>query len=736
MANLETLQAPSVASMFEGRTFEQPFSRAMMTKLWSVRKTLDPGQVKILDRFYNKASRHVQTPRTEVTYERKGTPGRLGFGRWYSNCGLEIMDVNIRATLCRDILTDIDMVNAHPTIAVQFARRYFGKDMTSLAMYVENRAMYLEEFQKLNDWSAAEAKTMVSLAIYNGYLPDDAHPILKGIRQEMHELYKHARLQPVYHDLYIACTQDKRDNELFNPDGLKSESNVRGYLMRSRKINVEGSLLAQILQTEEARILEAAVEAMDHAGYTVNVLAYDGLMAEIPACNHDDAITRIVESVKAKTGYAVIFKIKQMPPALTDDELGVSEDPKERIERQYRAMKIEFERSHYYFEGADCVVRSNPDGTYQNFSIKHCANAFTTWHIEDDKVGFFRRWIKDPQRRTIIRKVAKMPADCGDDEVSIFHGFAADNLGPFEASETEGAVDTFCDLARAILGDNDTQYQYGMQYFAHMIQKPLERPNVCMILTSLQHGVGKDTLLGILAAIVGRGHTSHWTSDEQFWSPYDTGRDGCVLGWMEEVGVGANVKYSAALKALITAIDTSINPKGMTAYIAANIARLIMTTNEVCPVKLEEYDRRFWIVKASDRLKRTWSSDKWLHVLEQFKRPAWIWAIYQFLKSYDISTFVASRFPVSEIREELIALVKEANVEKEFMEQWTGTDVTAAEMYTQYVAWCRRDPANPLRYKPSVLSFVKSIMVMSINGLTKRVGHSNKSFYTKSVVNE
>jgi hypothetical protein len=275
-----------------------------------------------------------------------------------------------------------------------------------------------------------------------------------------------------------------------------------------------------------------------------------------------------------------------------------------------------------------------------------------------------------------------------------------------------------------------------MQYFAHMIQKPLERPNVCMILTSLQHGVGKDTLLGILAAIVGRGHTSHWTSDEQFWSPYDTGRDGCVLGWMEEVGVGANVKYSAALKALITAIDTSINPKGMTAYIAANIARLIMTTNEVCPVKLEEYDRRFWIVKASDRLKRTWSSDKWLHVLEQFKRPAWIWAIYQFLKSYDISTFVASRFPVSEIREELIALVKEANVEKEFMEQWTGTDVTAAEMYTQYVAWCRRDPANPLRYKPSVLSFVKSIMVMSINGLTKRVGHSNKSFYTKSVVNE
>jgi hypothetical protein len=224
-------------------------------------------------------------------------------------------------------------------------------------------------------------------------------------------------------------------------------------------------------------------------------------------------------------------------------------------------------------------------------------------------------------------------------------------------------------------------------------------------------------------------HVAHYSSDDTFWNKHDVQKEGAVLMYLEEAGVGENKRNSDALKARITEDLVYINPKGLKPYSIRNVGNYFMTTNNVCPVKLEASDRRFIILNPSMRLHTMGKEDKtfWSRFYRNLESDAWLWSIGKFLESLPLGDFNPTDFPETEIRALLLDAIQQESPEEAFLKQWEGVDQTGTEMYNAYVDFCA---ANRMRAKPSVVSFT---MAMSRLGkyFTKRKDRVGSRLYSK-----
>ena len=169
--------------------------------------------------------------------------------------------------------------------------------------------------------------------------------------------------------------------------------------------NKNGAFLAYYAQTEERKCLEAMDAYFFSQGRSVDALAYDGLM--VRKTNPDEQfpqeLLRNAEAfVKEQTNYEIQLEIKPMVRTI-DVALVMTKEEKE--EQTYEQMKVEFERTHFYFERSNTVVRENEDGRLQHFELKHAKVAFNGFILGKDKRGknilFYDKWIEDPDRRII-----------------------------------------------------------------------------------------------------------------------------------------------------------------------------------------------------------------------------------------------------------------------------------------------------------------------------------------------
>lgn len=71
---------------------------------------------------------------------------------------------------------------------------------------------------------------------------------------------------------------------------------------------------------------------------------------------------------------------------------------------------------------------------------------------------------------------------------------------------------------------------------------------------------------------------------------------------LNEAGGTETKKYNNRLKALITDVESSINCKYENTTKSKNYCRIMITTNEECPIKISNSNRRYMIICSSDEL--------------------------------------------------------------------------------------------------------------------------------------
>lgn len=206
---------------------------------------------------------------------------------------------------------------------------------------------------------------------------------------------------------------------------------------------------------------------------------------------------------------------------------------------------------------------------------------------------------------------------------------------------------TFADIGayllhlELIICNNDTTcYEYLLNWLAHMIQKPMEKPEVAIVLKAGQ-GTGKGTFVDPIGKIIG-AHFVHLTEQSQVVGRFNSLLENKVLIFADEFFAGSK-KHTDQLKGMITEKTAKIERKGVDSIMVPSFSRLIMASNHENIVSIEKDERRYLYLEVSEDRKQ--NHDYFEALRQVIDNPRFTGQLLQFLLERDISNFNPRRVP-------------------------------------------------------------------------------------------
>jgi hypothetical protein len=281
------------------------------------------------------------------------------------------------------------------------------------------------------------------------------------------------------------------------------------------------------------------------------------------------------------------------------------------------------------------------------------------------------------------------------------------------------------ELMWLLSGENKEVYEYLENYFAHMIQKPYEKPGVCLVFSTSKQGAGKDTPLDFLGRILGNEYYFNTEDAEnKVFGRFTSHLQKCLLLKMEEVEFETNKKNESALLSLITAPTRSYEAKGREPITLNDYKRIVMTTNKSVPVNIPESDRRFVLVNSSEA--RVGDRDFWNRVYQELAKPETAQAYYYHLLHKDISGFDIRNRPTTDFYKEVKATLRPYHAT--FFQKWISlngehnddVEITASDLLS------RMNDAN--KFPITSTRMGRDLKAYPITALTKKQNKYNNSY--------
>ena len=529
--------------------------------------------------------------------------------------GLQSFQRDVRSALAGRYYWDIDVVNAQPTLIVQYCERE-GWECSALRRYVEMRDEILTELCRNLSIERWEAKERIIALLYGG----NAEGLTPFITRE----------------LYPEVRRITGNVWAKNCDVLKWLKN---------QPNCMGRGMAYIFQTEERKVLLALDRALTKRGRSLDVLIHDGGLVRKKESETEfpQRILREVEAeIREDTGYAVRLCLKPLETTIERED---------DVEDEYERKKIDWEENgdrfgNIYFKllFPSVFVSLNADGRMTLMSksdlLQNEENNFLT-----DGTPFMKRWLCDPNLKTYQRLVFAPKREVPSYEYNIFTGFA---VPPKEG----GDISRVRELLYLISGKDDRVVRYLEMWLASKFQRPWVKTKVCIVVYG-EEGVGKETFWNFIGSILGGVcFYNTKTPEHDVFAKFNFGTEKALLVKMEEANFQTNKENTDKLKGLITQETENYEQKGKDKITLNDYRDYVMTTNHHTPIVMSEHDRRFMMVNAaSDRrvdnksppeVQRA-NSEWWNETYATLDREDVKSAYHQYLLGLDISDFVPQR---------------------------------------------------------------------------------------------
>jgi len=137
-------------------------------------------------------------------------------------------------------------------------------------------------------------------------------------------------------------------------------------------------------------------------------------------------------------------------------------------------------------------------------------------------------------------------------------------------------------------------YNWVMGFFAHMIQKPYERPRTTLVFRG-EKGVGKNAMVDRIGALLGRGHYLVAHDSRYLTSNFNGHMDSCLMLVLDEAFWSGDKGAEGKLKGLTTSPEIMIERKGKEPYLVDNLARFVIIGNEDWLVPASHDERRYGV---------------------------------------------------------------------------------------------------------------------------------------------
>lgn len=317
--DIEFTEKPNVEAINKllKSTLLKEITNKMVLESYSTEQELLKTYISLLD--YNNL--------LKVKYKRK-TYQR--YGRVYpaNKIGAILLRKEIRQTLYKHNMTDIDIVNAHPTILYQLCIQN-NINCKYLEKYVLNREKYLNELMEMYEITREQAKDLMIIIMYFG-----------SIKKWLNDNNIKNR------ELNNFCI--KFINELNSITDTIILKNQKFYKSIEKKNendptkNNKASFLSSYLQEHEERILESIYLYCKNNNYikdNVCSLCYDGIMIE--TINYkEQLLNELNKEVKIRTGFNLKFTVKEMNIDYLEDIKDIELSINKKVETDMDAAEI------------------------------------------------------------------------------------------------------------------------------------------------------------------------------------------------------------------------------------------------------------------------------------------------------------------------------------------------------------------------------------------------------------
>ena len=267
------------------------------------------------------------------------------------------------------------------------------------------------------------------------------------------------------------------------------------------------------------------------------------------------------------------------------------------IDNQYLEMKREVEKE--WFIVKDLGQFAKYDKTRNKFIIhneKATKLNLSTYNLDVatkfgiTKSPFFDKWIKDPNRRE-YDSIVFDPQQKNKNDFNTFTGFKHDNTeNPKKSTKT---IHKLLDhLFRP------KYKKYILEWLSYII-KAKDKTNVCIVLYSDAHGVGKNSFIELIRKLIDEKYVSKLENIDELQSQFNSFCESKFIIYGDEILAKTKDLYTT-LKNTITRSQVKINKKGIDAYEMENYTNYLFTTNERCPFKIEKNDRRMTMLETTE----------------------------------------------------------------------------------------------------------------------------------------
>jgi hypothetical protein len=628
------------------------------------------------------------------------TPLEVG-GRLYSGLSIQGLSSKVRGFLCDEIMTDIDMKNAHPAIL-----RYICKEHNipcpNLEYYINNRDTILIDY---GDEGKVEFLKCINSDKTNKKIKDK---FFKDFDKECK---------------YIQGIITK----------LPEYKHISNSVPNSRLYNWLGSAINRILCVYENKILQSAISVMARKNIEIGVLMFDGLMIYGNYYNNFSLLEEIENEVEsAFEGLNMKFAYKEHKTGfieMPEDFCDVTNEPK--LTKDFETVAKKFEETHCKIINKGVFIKTyGTDNIVMNKQMIKTSYEHLVYESFDkngniDEKNFINTWLNNNPKQRCYDDIGVYPPnlECPKTHYNMWRPFEMENVTEWVKKDNELAI------IRAhikILCDNDDIiFDYFEKWIAQMIQYPAIK-SICPTLISKQ-GAGKGTLLELLKKMLGSSKVFETAEPSRdVWGDFNGRMANTFLINLDELSKKETIESEGKIKSLITSPSLTINNKGVNQYDIQSFHRFLITTNKEEPINTSVDDRRNFIIRSSDEL--CGNKEYFISFYKMLDDVNVIKTCYEYFKSIPgMDRFGAIPIPKTEYQEDL----KELSINP--IEEWIKSFVTdydddnmipsylCTDLFRMFKDWCN---SSTMSYNCNMIQFFVRLKRLNLDGVEKK--HTNK----------
>lgn len=686
----------------------------------------------------------TKTCEIEAEFKLSKPVAELHLGRLYEKTGgLQSINADVRAYLARGYYFDIDMVNAHYAMILNLCKLWkLPVDVCEpIEFYVQNRDACLRAVSSNRKY----AKTEFTKILYGG-IPHEFDVEFEDFDEQANDTTFLQKLKDSV-DVVIAHTCVKY-----------------AHLSKNTKIkqskNKHVSLFCFVIHSLERKILREADAYLTSQGFPMDVYIHDGgLVRNLKKLDKfpESVLRGLEQHIKDSIGFDVQWTEKPLETSLFQDQPD-DDDAEIPESKTYDAVKAEFEKHHFMYNGDVYVIGSSEFDTHSQCLIKSSdrilgltkakAKFGNIMFLEkvETKNGrkiqsskFFSRWLEDENRLDydILEFLPKQRVP--RNTYNMFNGLNIENeilsnpeidkITPPDFEKTymyRLIYESLCDY-------DDEKFNYLMKIIYTVFYRPYDKTGVMVVFFSHSRGVGKSLFLEFLNRIIGSEYYISTTRPELFFGKFNSVLSSKLVAVYEEGDI--NKELTSTMKDVITNPSVNIEKKGIDPVKINNFTQFFQLTNFEKSIIVEPNDRRVVVYKCNETLNDEHFFTQCVSELKSFEHRM---AFYEYVEAryqheHNMKWFQNNRPAIRDTkamqlsRETLIVrffyyLAEHAQAGEEFFFKEYARATEIHDVFTQYM---RRDAREY-----HINTFAKNLSLKQYESfITKKLDHTKTSIY-------